>query len=939
MLADDTEHRKIQFAAGLKLLQKDTTPISMESLSKIELSYIEKCKAMVNMFKTLECACHQVNHPNVKGMLSHLRAQRIWFPVFTCYSCMITYTDRSSFTRHNLGCKRPALETLKRLSNLKKRSGVKTRLYQNYKCTSCKYMYSFHEEFCKHVDEEHPLEDGPPYICSCGRSFNDADEYKDHIYVSCLVEYYCDICFVTVNTLDAFLKHAQEVHDNSEGFILLQDDNYKIRRSLQKEKMEKELKEVKKEEAIVTGKRRSSFYNKHLMDSEEEVGEPKRKTRNSGGTPNSKKPDRCPICHKEYSNYHNMLRHYKTHTESDLPPDDSLYSCPDCGGMFNTFQWQKHLFENHESKTCGECGKVFQFQTELDQHRSVHLNLKISRDSKTKSYTSTMVSPNSETSVLLICTICDMVFPSKEELKKHRTSCLSHEVTVKQEHVDVPQNESKYSCMQCNKHYTGYSGLWEHNKKKHPTVKAPASKYPRKCNYCDKVCTTGAAFYIHNQMHERMNHIAGKQGPKAEKNNSKPLLTPKRERHVDEEAQDEENESYHTCKKCFKVFSSKYNLKNHMKCHGLSPSTKSTKSGAGPKKVWCDVCHTSCESADALAQHKEEEHALDEDMPDLDMEIDNLDSKIPFIFTCDYCTMTFTKKTALQKHKETHKQERAHAAYTSNENVYCKYCKIPFETVASLAYHMKDEHDEVMKIKGFKQKDKSFVCGECHKGFHSALALNAHVGWHKRTYTSSVKPLKAVKQESEIASVSGSQVGPSKVQCTTCKQTFPNDTAMQIHILEKHRNIDAIMLIPRCNICNQDFNNQDEYEKHKRLHDLLERQKKHKKMQQAAAQQSNKFQKVNKTFRCSRCSAVFHKHDAYITHMRHNCREVNNEFKCLQCDRTFERQNALTLHLKMHDKQKAGNVQSKALFSCSICNMGFDLPKDLRTHTINAHPF
>ncbi|KAJ8980918.1 hypothetical protein NQ317_011559 [Molorchus minor] len=86
------DQQKIQFAAGLKLLQTNSTPISCEPLSKIELSYIEKCKAMVNMHRSLECACHNVLHPNLKGLLSHLRALRIWFPVFTCYNCMITFT-------------------------------------------------------------------------------------------------------------------------------------------------------------------------------------------------------------------------------------------------------------------------------------------------------------------------------------------------------------------------------------------------------------------------------------------------------------------------------------------------------------------------------------------------------------------------------------------------------------------------------------------------------------------------------------------------------------------------------------------------------------------------------------------------------------------------------------------------------------------------------
>nr|CAH7767969.1 unnamed protein product [Callosobruchus chinensis] len=46
------------------------------------------------------------------GLLSHLRSLRIWFPVFTCYNCMITFTDRSTFTKHNVKCPSASLDTL-----------------------------------------------------------------------------------------------------------------------------------------------------------------------------------------------------------------------------------------------------------------------------------------------------------------------------------------------------------------------------------------------------------------------------------------------------------------------------------------------------------------------------------------------------------------------------------------------------------------------------------------------------------------------------------------------------------------------------------------------------------------------------------------------------------------------------------------------------------
>ncbi|KAJ8955168.1 hypothetical protein NQ318_009061 [Aromia moschata] len=936
----EADQQKIQFAAGLKLLQKNATPISCEPLSKIELSYIEKCKAMVNMHRTLECACHNVLHPNLKGLLSHLRALRIWFPVFTCYNCMITFTDRSTFTRHNVRCPKSSLETLVKLSNLRKRSEVKTRLYQNFKCTSCKFMYSFHDDFCKHVDEDHAFFE-PPIVCSCTRQFDNVEDYKDHVYVSCLVEYYCDICFITTKTLEEFQKHSVEVHDASEGFILLQDDNYKMRKPMHH-------KEVSDENVFVAAKReRRTSIKAPILEVEEDYDAQKKL-----GYPltlSSSLKD-CPICGKEYSTHHNMVRHYRTHLENGGPvkdvqdplagEDDSVYSCPDCGGMYRTPEWHKHLQEKHELKTCGECGKIFQFQSELDQHRSVHLNLKVYRDSKTQSYKTSMLSPGSEGEIMLMCEICEVIFTTKEELKQHK---LTHGEDVVQKMEVAEQNETgeedRYACKPCNKVYSSYGGIWDHNKKKHPEKKSPfVNEWPKQCTMCDKVCQTGAAYYRHKQIHEKDRIVAEGANVTTMKT---PIVKPKRE-----EAR-EDDESYHTCKRCFKVFSSKYNLKNHLKSHGISPTNRKI-----VKK--CDICHQAFTSNELLAKHKSEEHK-DEEVPTLSNEtVDGLDNKVPFIFTCDVCVMTFTTKMALKKHKEKHAQEMKPPVSKHNQ-VYCKYCKVAFDSIALLTKHMHVEHDETAKPKGVKAKEKpkQFQCALCKKVFLTSSALSTHTGWHKRSPAigEGGKPAKVLKQNKIIDKLANSvkvkqePIEPAQFQCTTCLVELPNDTALQVHILEKHRSVSAIMLIPRCNICNKDFGTQDEYETHKRLHDFLERQKHHDQLSlqsmEAIANDGTPKPK-GKGFPCKYCNAAFSRADTLGGHMRQYHKEyVQNEFKCTQCDRVFDKQNSLSIHLKVHEKQRSAAVStaSKPLFSCSICSMGFDLPKDLRAHTISAHPF
>lgn len=900
------EDKKVLFAAGLKLLQRDSAPpIANEELSRIELSYIDKCKAMYNMYTTLVCACHNVSHPNLKGLLSHLRALRVWFPVFTCYHCMITFTDRSASTKHYLRCPRSNLETLVKLSNLKRRSEVKTRLYQVFKCNECRFLYSFHEDYCKHVDEEHS-QITLPLICTCGRQFSTNEDYKDHVYVSCLVDFYCDICFITVKTLTAFKKHAAEEHDASEGFILRQDDNYRQRKSLpmREAKVPSVKREYTDEKNIISGKRRTSY--KPIIDDEEEKVVNPLSIKYPG--------NECPVCVREYSTNANMLRHYRTHFNDDgslkeEQVDNSIYCCPDCGGMFNVEEWELHK-EMHKKKKCTECNKSFQFQSELEQHRSTHLNLKLYRDSKTQNYKSTMASPNSEANnVVMMCEVCDRMFTSKEKLKEHK---LTHDKQV------MPVLESKISDDEKKPSKSDLKKLWIGYDKKRSVPKV--NEFPKRCQYCPKLFNTNGSYTNHMQMHER---TKSRNVPIRE---STRIRTPVLKQELKDE--ESEGESYQTCKRCFKVFSSKSTLRNHMKSHGVNTPPIHKPKKYNTKKVWCDVCHCAFENLAHLKRHKAEDH--DEIIPHLAHEDDDDDVKSPFIFTCDICVQTFTSKMALKKHKERHDND---VKPIVRKQVYCKYCKIPFVNSHQLSIHMKEEHMEGTKEKlASKEKQLDFKCKICGKVFNSFSALNTHQGWHKR-----VRPENStvVDKKIELLPIKEEPLETKGFRCNKCSITCPSDTALQIHILEKHRNINATVMMSRCSMCNLDFSSLEEYDQHKRFHAMVEKQPK-------------------KTYSCNQCPAAFSKLDVLKTHTR-QFHTKQQGFKCHHCDRVFEKANSLGIHLKVHAKQKQSTGTPITIapapspapptqptpkkFTCSICSKGFDIPKELRTHTMQAHPF
>lgn len=947
----ESDREKIVFAAGLKLQQRNATPqeiiLDSNGLTRIELSYIEKCKAMVTMFDTLICACHNAPHKSVKRMFSHLRSQRIWFPIFTCYNCMITFTDRSTSMKHKGVCTRKPLEHLMRLADLRKNDEMKRRLYQIFKCIKCKFLFSFYEDYCDHVDAEHVEGEGP-FRCCCTQVFNKVDDFKQHIHKSCYLEYYCDICFIITSNVDDYESHCKEVHDISEGFTLLQDDNYQQRNYFRGS-------EVAQLQIDTPPSPKRDYKPQPLplpqppqLEVEPVEYTPVQKHRvvnpHSWG---KGKSSACPECGKVYSNYHNMLRHLKTHDESEktIPCYDCgekfrlmvelkqhrqethssadssreyIFSCPDCGDIYRSIEeWNKHK-STHEPQVCVECGKEFIFKSELEQHRSVHLNLKVFRDSKTQAYRSTIVSPTSN--VVLMCEVCDKMFTSKDELKEHKTVHEQMPVLKAENGVQDEQKEDlskKYSCTICNKHYLGYGGLWDHNRKKHPG-KQIAHDYPRQCKHCDKMLYTGGAWVIHKRMHERLLQQE-QQAPSPSTSQETSSKSSKTSRNDD----NDESESYYTCKRCFKVFSNKYNLKNHMKSHGinLSPTRTQAKNN---KQVWCDVCHQACQGPAELEKHKKEHDT--ENMPELVNEDAVEESSKPQMFPCDLCPKEFTSKFALKKHKENHIISLQNTPPAERPNyIYCKYCKVPFRKVSLLNEHMQSEHGETVATKP-KQKavPKRYPCNYCKKVFDTSGALCSHQGWHKRGKME--KHMKTQEKLFKKMAAEPIEIPDPTFQCHRCQAAFNNDTALQIHVLEKHRNVNATVISPRCTQCNVEFETAEAYDKHKQLHLIVEKKKDY------------------KQFPCKFCPSAFTRNDTLNAHMKQHHREhYIKQLKCHVCERSFEKQNALTIHLKTHERQRlTGIVPPKPApkgLSCSICRITFTDSKELRNHVFTAHPF
>lgn len=531
---EEPDKEKLVFAGALKLAAKAANGVvaTPYNLTKVEICYIDKCKKVVMMLNTYSCICHNLHHKTMKRLFAHLRPLCRWFPVYTCYNCMITFSDRSSVMRHNSKCTRKLLENLLKVSAMKEPTEIKIRLYQSYRCTACNYTFNFHDDYCNHIDVKHP-QDQFPYCCPCDTKFNTQDEYKKHMYYGCTLSHYCDICFEQFETLDDFRQHVEEVHDQEDGFDFLPVSSeitmHKINKSYETSlnslnaqlnaaavSASEKLEAVNDSEMVECAPDlEMDSYENSYTESVDTYSPAKRSKSNNWG-----QKANCTVCGKVYSNFHNMLRHLKTHndTEKNIPCEhcdemfrlkshlkDHLivahgmmeanpykrrsevtsnainYPCPECNLIFTSVEeWTQHK-RIHMSNVCRECGKEFFTQSEYAKHNCTGA-------------TATATSGSSN----YTCQVCMTSFGTTSDLREHML------VHIKQEPSDEPPapKRKKYSCEPCNKHYVGYGGLWEHNKRYHPE-KRYKKDYPRQCKYCDKVLMTGGAYFMHKQTHEK----------------------------------------------------------------------------------------------------------------------------------------------------------------------------------------------------------------------------------------------------------------------------------------------------------------------------------------------------------------------------------------------------------------------------------------------------
>lgn len=238
-----------------------------------------------------------------------------------------------------------------------------------------------------------------------------------------------------------------------------------------------------------------------------------------------------------------------------------------------------------------------------------------------------------------------------------------------------------------------------------------------------------------------------------------------------------------------------------------------------------------------------------------------------------------------------------HMNLHTNPNAYqCELCNKNFKSKFNLGLHH-------MKIHG-RAEDKPFKCDRCTQAFHKEYMLRNHMSSHE------------------------------KVQCPQCERILSSKTALNVHIINMHSDVDRRMI---CDSCGQEFLNKLCFERHVKEHMGIEVVKKLQchicqkwLMGERGLQKHLQYTHYEKqqTHICDICEQQYPNSRALQSHKR--VVHIEERFECEFCGKKFKR----AINLKEHRTIHTGEV----LYACDICGVTMNSKANLYTHTKKNHP-
>ncbi|KFB44095.1 hypothetical protein ZHAS_00011930 [Anopheles sinensis] len=251
----------------------------------------------------------------------------------------------------------------------------------------------------------------------------------------------------------------------------------------------------------------------------------------------------------------------------------------------------------------------------------------------------------------------------------------------------------------------------------------------------------------------------------------------------------------------------------------------------------CDNCEDTFPELTTVLKHEETVHAGENRS-----------------FVCSACGKEFREKYLLQKHQETHVEERPHG---------CGVCGAAFKTSSSLSKHTQSHAEK-----------KRYQCTMCTQGFAYKTSLDLHLNWHN-----GVKPYecefcsKRFSQRGNLKEHLRVHSGDKPFSCDVCPATFSTSSQHRLH-RRRHTNDRP----HGCELCSKTFVLLENYKTHMRRH------------------------RNEKPFACEECTRAFTERWALRKHIRTHTRE--KPYTCNYCAKPFSDSSNLMRHVTtIHEKQ------------------------------------